>query len=177
MLRTVTAFTPPSEQKVSPGGWGGRCVRKVRSVTSTKARRVSGLSFTFVVFLYPQTTWAGGSRCSYFTCRETEVQWRLVTDPRSQIPQVAELEKQGVPLPGAPRETEMSSVGTSLGREKRSPPRPQSLAHGLFSTTTICFQDFCLRPADDHGRDHFSWLSYPAICNYKTMGTSTLTLW
>lgn len=80
------------------------------------------------------------------------------------------------PPPGAGRETGIGSVGASSGSGDVPAAPPPVLGPRSFSAATICSQDFRLRPAADHGRDRFSWLSHPAICNYTMMGTLTLTL-
>lgn len=50
------------------------------------------------------------------------------------------------------------------------PPRTPWHKDSLFSTTTICFQDFSRKPAQEHESDRFPRLGYPAVCNYKMVG-------
>ena len=68
----------------------------------------------------------------------------------------------------------MNTVDTFLGSAGMLPPLlpPRTPWHQdrLFSTTTICFQDFSRKPAQEHESDRFPWLGYPAVCNYKTVG-------
>lgn len=86
--------------------------------------------------------------------------------------------KEMVSLTRAPRET-VGFCGDFPRKHRNAPsPAPPELPGTqtvFFPPQQIAFRIFSLRPVEEHGSDRFSWLSYPAICNYKMVGKFPLT--
>lgn len=81
------------------------------------------------------------SQCPYLIYGETEAQTLLVTYPWSQIPQAEEPGK-GDGAPPEQLQKKDDSCGHCLRKRRNAhfPAPENSLARGLFSTTTICLQ-------------------------------------